>query len=104
MTYHDERLDAARYYIGVLNLEAAREILLDYLKQQPANPLAWYLLGQASAEKDLAISALERALELKPDYEDASVLLAGLKGDAEMITYPTKPEDSGGESPSDNAQ
>lgn len=93
MTRYDERLDAARYYISVLNLEAAREILLDYLNDFQANPLAWYLLGQAADDDELAIEALELALELDPDYEDASVLLAGIKRDAEMITYPTPPED-----------
>ncbi len=89
----DERLDAARYYIGVLNLEAAREILLDYLRDYAADAEGWYLLGQASDDDGLAIMALERALELKPDYEDATILLAGIKRDAEMITYPTKEDD-----------
>lgn len=93
MSRHDERLDAARYYISILNLEAAREILLETIRDNPANPQAWYLLGQASDNDALAIIALERALELDPDFEDASILLAGLKGDAEMITYPTPPED-----------
>jgi predicted Zn-dependent protease len=93
LSRHDERLDAARYYISILNLEAAREILLEYIRDNPANPQAWYLLGQASDDDKLAIVALQHALKLAPNYEDASILLAGIKGDAEMITYPTPPED-----------
>lgn len=93
MTRYDERLDAARYYISILNLEAAREILLDYLQQHDRDAKGWYLLAQAAETDEDAIAALERALRLKPDDEDASILLAGIKGDAEMITYPTPPED-----------
>lgn len=93
MSRHDERLDAARYYISILNLRAAREILLDYIKDNPTQPQAWYLLGQASDNDALAIVALKRALKLDPNYEDASILLAGIQRDAEMITYPIPPED-----------
>jgi predicted Zn-dependent protease len=76
-----------------VNLRAAREILLEYIKDNPTYPLAWYLLAQASEDDTLAIAALKRALKLDPDYEDASILLAGIKRDAEMITYPIPPED-----------
>lgn len=93
MTGSDERLDAARYYISISNLRAAREILRDYLTTNTNDARAWYLLAQASETDEQAVAALERALQLEPDDLDASTLLAGIKGDAEMITYPTKPPD-----------
>ncbi len=99
MSQYDERLDAARYYISILNLRAAREILLDYLDDEAEDAKAWYLMAQAAETDDDAIAALERALQLKPEDEDASILLAGIKGDAEMITYPTKPDEAASDAP-----
>lgn len=99
MSQYDERLDAARYYISISNLRAAREILLDYLNTNTDDAKAWYLMAQAAETDDGAIAALERALQLEPEDEDASILLAGIKGDAEMITYPTKPDDPANHAP-----
>jgi tetratricopeptide (TPR) repeat protein len=88
---HDARLQKARHLISQRDHKGAHEALLDYLKEYPNDAEAWYLIGQSSGDNAEAKTALEKALELDPDHEEASVLLASLKGEAEIITYPTRP-------------
>jgi cytochrome c-type biogenesis protein CcmH/NrfG len=92
MAAADERLDAARHYISLLNLETACQILFEYLEDNAEDAEAWYLLGQSLDEDEAAIAALRRALELNPEHEDAQILIAGLLRDVELITYPIKPD------------
>jgi tetratricopeptide (TPR) repeat protein len=89
---HDARLKQARHLISQRDHKGAHEILLDYLKDHPDDAEAWYLIGQSTGDNAEAKTALQKALELDPDHEDASVLLASLKGEAEIITYPTRPD------------
>lgn len=91
-TPQDVRLQQVRQLISQRNHKAAHEILLDYLKDHPRNAEAWYLMGQSASDSAEAKTALQKALELDPDHEDAGILLASLKGDAELITYPTRPD------------
>jgi hypothetical protein len=89
---HDARLQLARHRISQRDHKGAHEILLEYLKDHPSDAEAWYLMGQSTSDNAEARAALQNAIELDPDHEDASVLLASLKGDAEIITYPTRPD------------
>jgi len=91
-TIQDQRLQQVRQLISQRNYKAAHEMLLDYLKDHPRNAEAWFLMGQSASDNAEAKAALQNALELDPTHEDASVLLASLKGEAEMITYPTRPD------------
>jgi len=88
----DARLPQARHRISQRDHKGAHEILLEYLKDHPTDAEAWYLMGQSASDNAEAKAALQNAIELDPDHEDASVLLASLKGDAEIITYPTRPD------------
>jgi tetratricopeptide (TPR) repeat protein len=88
---HDARLQQARHLISQRDHKGAHEALLEYLKEHPNDAEAWYLIGQSAGDNAEAKTALEKALELDPDHEEASVLLASLKGEAEIITYPTRP-------------
>jgi cytochrome c-type biogenesis protein CcmH/NrfG len=87
----DARLQQARHLISQRDHKGAHETLLEYLKEHPNDAEAWYLIGQSTGDNAEAKTALQKALELDPDHEDASVLLASLKGEAEIITYPTRP-------------
>ncbi len=88
----DARLQRARHLISQRHYKEAHEILLDYLRTQPGDADAWYLVAQSAGDNAEAKAALENVLEINPDHEEASVLLASLKGDAEIITYPTRPD------------
>lgn len=92
MNADDPRLQDIRSMISTGQLDAAYALLLVYTQSEPLNAEAWYLIGQCAPDDETSIQALQRALELQPDFVEASVLLAGLKGDAEIITYPTRPE------------
>jgi len=89
---HDERLTRARHLISQRHHKDAHELLLDYLKEHPKDADAWYLMAQSASDNAEARAALENALDIDPDHQEASVLLASLKGDAEIITYPTRPD------------
>ncbi len=88
----DARLQEARHLISRRDHKGAHEALLNYLKDHPKDAEAWYLMGQSASDNAEARAALQNAIELDPDHEDASVLLASLKGDAEIITYPMRPD------------
>jgi hypothetical protein len=91
-TPQDTRLQHVRQLISQRQHKAAHEILLGYLKDHPRNADAWFLMGQSASDNAEARAALQNALELDPEHKDASVLLASLKGEAEIITYPTRPD------------
>ncbi|MBZ0285266.1 MAG: hypothetical protein K8L97_31325 [Anaerolineae bacterium] len=92
MSTSDPRLQDIRSLISTGQLDAAYALLLVYIDSEPLNAEAWYLVGQCAPDDDTSIQALQRAVEIQPDFIEASVLLAGLKGDAEIVTYPTRPE------------
>jgi hypothetical protein len=89
---HDARLQQARHLISQREHKGAHEVLLNYLKDHPKDAEAWYLMGQSTSDNAEAKAALQNAVEIDPDHEEASVLLASLKGEAEIITYPTRPD------------
>ena len=86
MNADDSRLQQARHLLTTLPTKAghdlAYEVLTDYLREYPEDADAWYLAGQSATRPVDAIACLERALVLNPEHVEASVLLAGLKGDA----------------------
>jgi len=92
MNANDPRLHDIRSLISIGQLDAAYALLLVYTQSEPLNAEAWYLIGQCAPDDAASIEALQRAVEIQPDFIEASVLLAGLKGDAEIVTYPTRPE------------
>lgn len=93
MSKDNGQLQEARYLITNRQLDEAYELLVTYLDKNPGDAQAWYLAAQAAPDDATSIDALERALEIQPDFMEAGVLLAGLKGDAEVVTYPTRPDD-----------
>jgi hypothetical protein len=88
----DSRLHQARHLISQHHHHEAHEVLLDYLKEHPKDSDAWFLVAQSASDHSEARGALENALEIDPENKDASVFLASLKGDAEIITYPVRPD------------
>lgn len=70
-------------YVTLANINAkyltrAEELIAEAINQQPTNPQLYYeqalILLQAGKNEE-AVKALEKALELKPDYQKAKELL-----------------------------
>jgi tetratricopeptide (TPR) repeat protein len=72
----------------------AEELLLDASRENPQNAEPWAVLGAIYAARGLrtrAVSMYKKALELKPDHEEAFRYLAENAGHE-----PARPEDAGG--------
>lgn len=84
MSSRNDKLDQARRQISNDNKAAARDILREYLKENPQDAEAWYLAGQAAANPTQAIAALERAIKIDPMHDHASELLERLKRNVDV--------------------
>jgi len=74
--YVDALITLAKIYADTWQFQAAIPILQHALEKQPLNFLGWANLGTYLAALDndqSAISAYDRALEINPDYADATV-------------------------------
>lgn len=86
---HDPTLERAHFNIGLIELQQgnwvlARDALSQAVAIETGIPQSWYLLAYAQnqlGESRRAITSLETALRLNPDYELAYLLLGNIYSD-----------------------
>ncbi|MFZ5818616.1 MAG: redoxin domain-containing protein [Chloroflexota bacterium] len=66
----------------------ARNLLVGYIKRNPASAQAWWLLSQALADPKQQADCLERVLRLDPSHTLARARLARLRGNAGQPARP----------------
>lgn len=68
-----------------------RELLMQSLKIEPKNELAWLWLSRTMNEPQKKVQCLERALKLNPANEQTRALISKLSGETAAPSAPPKP-------------